>query len=118
MAFGSDLKKAIDEKNITAAELSRRTGIPKTTLSSIFKSDSDKIGINQFIKICDAIGCDPEQFYRDYKRRTSASSDLTKDEQHLLDLFRQLTVKEQHNIIGRAELLVEQHEEAIREDTG
>lgn len=87
MAFGKTLKNILEEKNISAAELSRRTGIPKTTLSGIFKSDTDKISINLFIQICDAIGCDPTEFYRDYKKR---SVYLTDTEHQLLQDFRAL----------------------------
>lgn len=117
MAFGKYLKETIDDKGITAAELSRRTGIPKTTLSGIFKSDTDKISIELFLNICDALDVDPSFFYRNYKRNTrNSENELSADEQHLIDVFRRLTIKEQSNIIGRAELLAEQHQEAERQD--
>lgn len=116
MAFGNDLKNMIASKGITAAELSRRTGIAKTTLSGMFKSDVDKISIDLFLKICDAIGVDPEEFYRNYQKKTSHSIKLSSDETYLIELFRKLSGKEQQRLIGRAELLVEQHEDSIAED--
>lgn len=118
MAFGKTLKEIIDRKGITAAELSRRTGIPKTTLSSIFKSDTDKISIELFLDICEAVECDPTEFYRSYKKQyyfkpiQNSFNQLKPHEQHLIDLLRQLSTIEQGTIIGRAELLVEQHQEA------
>ena len=45
-------------------------------------------------------------------------TELKADERHLLELYRQLSPKEQGNLIGRAELLAEQHREAEREDAG
>lgn len=115
MAFGKKLKEIIDKKGISASELSRRTGIPKTTLSGIFRSDTDKIAIELFLDICNAIDCDPAEFYRSYgiiKPVETNQNQLKPNEQHLLDLFRQLSPTEQGTIIGRAELLVEQHQEA------
>lgn len=41
MAFGKDLKEALEEQRRTVAWLSRKTGIPKTTLYSIIKRDSN-----------------------------------------------------------------------------
>lgn len=118
MAFGKKLKSLLLEKGVSSAELSRRTGIPKTTLSGMFKADVDKISIDLFLQICDALNVDPDEFYREYKRNKPKKPkiELTDDEMHLIELFRELTPKEQGNIVGRAELLAEQHREAIIED--
>lgn len=113
MAFGKTLKNILEEKNISAAELSRRTGIPKTTLSGIFKSDTDKISINLFIQICDAIGCDPTEFYRDYKKR---SVYLTDTERQLLQDFRALNEEGQTAALAAVHgfSMVDQYKKCIK----
>ena len=118
MAFGQTLKNLLDEKGIKQNELAKKICISESTLSSMINRDVGKVDIDIFLEICDAIGCDPEQFYRDYKRKKAVAPELAADEKHLLGLFRQLSPIEKGNIIGRAELLVEQHEKAFSEDAG
>lgn len=67
MGFGKLLDQKIQEKNITQAELAAAVGIPKTTLSSIISRDSTKIAIEIFLKMCDYLECDPEEFYREFR---------------------------------------------------
>lgn len=90
MAFGMELKKMIEKKNISAAELCRRTGIPKTTLSSMFKNDVNKIDIDIFLKICDALDCDPQSFYYNYRNDNNIYTDLSGNEKKIIDKFRLL----------------------------
>ena len=93
MAFGEYLKNMLKQKGISAAELSRRTGIPKTTLSGMFKLDVNKIDINKYILICDALGCEPDQFFREYQKKAAFTVQplpLSEDEQELVDLYRTL----------------------------
>ena len=40
MGFGKKLKQLLDEKSVSVADLSRKTGIPRTTLYSIISRDS------------------------------------------------------------------------------
>ena len=118
MAFGKTLRKLLDEKGVKQNELAKKINVSESTLSSMISRDVGKVDIDLFLDICDAIDCDPNQFYREYKTTVQPRSNLSHDEQHLVDLFRQLTPKEQGNIIGRAELLAEQHREAEAEDAG
>lgn len=121
MAFGRTLKSILDEKNIKQNELAGAIGISETTLSGMINRDVDRVSLDLFFKICDYLNCDPKIFYKQYSRNMDEyqqATELSKEERHLIDLFRQLTPKEQGNIIGRAELLVEQHENSFVEDAG
>lgn len=66
MAFGKLLEQKMSEKKIKQAELAEATGIPKTTLSSMISRDISKIEIENFLKICKVLDCDPQEFYNDY----------------------------------------------------
>lgn len=118
MAFGKTLRKLLDEKGVKQNELAKKINVSESTLSSMISRDVGKVDIDLFLDICDAIDCDPNQFYREYKTTIQPRSHLSPDEQYLIDLFRQLTFKEQMKLTGRAELLVEQHREAETEDAG
>lgn len=65
MGFGKILEKKLSEKRIKQSELSEKTGIPKTTLSSMISRDISKIEIENFLKICNVLDCNPEEFYNE-----------------------------------------------------
>lgn len=46
----------------------------------------------------------------------SSSSDLTENEQKIIDVFKNLTETQQGQIIGRAEMLAEMNEEVYRQE--
>ena len=46
MGFGFNLSSALKQYGLSAAELSRRTGIPVQTIYSMIRRDSEKIDIN------------------------------------------------------------------------
>lgn len=56
--FGSYLKA----NHIKVSEVSRMSGVNKNTIYSFIKRDSDRIDVNLFIKICEAVGVKPEMF--------------------------------------------------------
>lgn len=58
----------MNEKNIKQSELAEAVGIPKTTLSSMILRDNTKIEIEKFLKICDYLDCDPDEFYKEFRR--------------------------------------------------
>jgi DNA-binding Xre family transcriptional regulator len=120
MAFGKKLEAMLEKKGISQSDLARQTGISKTTLSSMLSRDVSKVDIEMFLAICRALGCQPDEFYQSQNIAPISNSppELKADERHLLELYRQLSPKEQGNLIGRAELLAEQHREAEREDAG
>ena len=115
MAFGQSLKALLDERGIKQNELAKKIGLSESTLSSMISRDVGKVDIEIFLQICDAIDCDPEQFYQDYKRK-KARRELPDDERYLLELFRLLTSFEKGIIIGRIEQIVEQHKKGSHEN--
>ena len=68
MGFGRLLDQKMQEKKVKQAELADAVGIPKTTLNSIILRDNTKIEIEVFLKICDYLGCDPDEFYNDFRK--------------------------------------------------
>ena len=111
------IKAEKKRRGFTNPQLAEASGVSPGTLNKIFGAETKDPSIGTILKIVAALDV-PENCIFGEPDEADDPSDLTADEQHLLDLFRQLTPKEQGNIIGRAELLVEQHEEAVREDTG
>ena len=87
MGFGKSLKSLLEDRGIKQNELAAKIGISESTLSSMINRDVEKVNIDIFLDICDAIGCDPTEFYRDYKRRSAYLSDT---ERQLLEDFRAL----------------------------
>lgn len=67
MGFGKLLEQKMKEKNVKQSELAKAIDIPKTTLSSIILRDNSKVEIEKFLKICEYLECDPEEFYSEFK---------------------------------------------------
>ncbi len=67
MGFGKILEKKMKEKYVKQAELANAVGIPKTTLCSIITRDTNKVDIDQFLRICKYLNCAPEEFYAQYE---------------------------------------------------
>ena len=51
------INNLMEEKGITCLDLSKRTGIPNTTLSTLLKGRTDKFDIVKLQKVCDALHC-------------------------------------------------------------
>lgn len=58
---GSDIKKYIEKNGIKQTFVSEKTGIPDPILNMML-NDKRKIEVNEYMKICDAIGVPLEQF--------------------------------------------------------
>lgn len=69
MGFGKLLEEKMKEKGVKQAELAEAVGLPKTTLSSMILRDNTKIEIGKFLKICEFLNCNPEEFYAEFKNR-------------------------------------------------
>lgn len=59
------LNKLMQDKEITCLELSKKTGIPNTTLSTLLKGRTDKIDIVKLRTICEALGCSLDYILND-----------------------------------------------------
>lgn len=95
MGFGKLLDQKMQEKKVKQAELADAVGIPKTTLNSIILRDNTKIEIEVFLKICDYLGCDPDEFYNDFRREKSehikqaSKYDITQHEREIINAYRE-----------------------------
>lgn len=51
------LNKLMQERGMNCVDLSKKTGIPNTTLSTLLKGRTDKIDIIKLRTICECLGC-------------------------------------------------------------
>ena len=132
MAVGNKLGVMIKSKGLTQKEVAERAGINPQTLNNLITRDSARADIQVFMKICKALDVSLdvfaddalEEFYSDHPDAPRVSIEkerpaMTSRQTRIVKLFDKLTTEQQDNIIGRAELLVEQNEEEYRkEDCG
>lgn len=89
MGFGKKLEEKMEEKGLKQADIVRLTGIPKTTLSSMLIRDNTKVDVEIFIKICNVLGCKPEEFSSEIVPNTKRDPyDLSADEKRIVDAYR------------------------------
>lgn len=89
MGFGKKLEEKMLEKGLKQADIVRATGISKTTLSSMISRDNTKVDVEIFIRLCDFLGCAPEDFASDVPKIVPPSNPiLTSDEKKLIDMYR------------------------------
>lgn len=67
MKIGEFLQKHMSEKQITQAELSRRSGIPASTISSIINRNNDRVAIENLLALCKVLECDIEEYITSIK---------------------------------------------------
>ena len=67
MGFGKLLERKMIEKDVKQAELAKALGISKSTVSSIITRDASRVEIELFLKICNFLQCNPEEFFDDYE---------------------------------------------------
>lgn len=117
MTVGERIKNRREEIGMTVDELAEKLSKNRATIYRYERGDIEKLPIEILEPISRALGVSPGYLmgWTDEPSKKAALT-LSPDERHLVELFRQLTAKEQGNIIGRAELLVEQHREAETED--
>lgn len=81
MGFGKLLERKMIEKDVKQAELAKALGISKSTVSSIITRDASRVEIELFLKICNYLQCNPEEFFDDYvaeKKNTLSNEDKVK----------------------------------------
>ena len=119
MTVGERIKNRREEIGMTVDELAEKLGKNRATIYRYERGDIEKLPIEILEPISRALDVTPGFLMGwSQKAETAPAPSLSTDERHLIDLFRQLTPKEQGSLIGRAELLVEQHREAETEDAG
>lgn len=100
--FGSYLKA----NHIRVSEVSKKSGVNKNTIYSFIKRDSDRIDVNLFIKICEAVGVKPEMFSENPQQNYV----LTDEEKIIIEGYRKLS-DEQKDLIRRMIAFDEQRKE-------
>lgn len=63
MGIGITLKKLIEDRNTTVAEISKATGVKSTTIYSIIDRDSKSANISDLYKIAHFLGVTLDYFY-------------------------------------------------------
>lgn len=124
MGFGKILGQKLEEKNIKQIDLAAGIGISRSTLNGIITRDTSKVEIETFLKICQYLKCDPEEFYDEYVQdgrptNYNAASALTPAQTQIVRLYEKLTIEQQYILIGRAEQMVADNEaQCQKQDTG
>jgi transcriptional regulator with XRE-family HTH domain len=96
----------LNERGTKIADLSKATGIPKTTLYGIIRKKAKNISLVYASKIADYFNVSVE--YLATGKEIPKPLKLAEDEIGLVDLWRQLPHDEQMQMIGRIKQLLEQ----------
>ena len=107
LEFYQRFEKIITSKNITIGELSKKTGIPYTTLDGIIKKKLNNIKLDNVFKIAKCLNVSVE-YLATGKEEKSNDIELTKNEIELITLWRKLPEKEQQRELGRIEAKAEE----------
>ena len=62
-AVAKRLKEIMKERNITQYNFSKITGIPQSTLSTIFNSDRNDIRLSTIYEVCSGLGIEFSEFF-------------------------------------------------------
>ena len=118
------ISDAILNSGYSYAELSKLTGISKSSLQRYATGQTKKISLDCVEAIASATGQDARYLmcWEDEKSapadegKSEKMKDLTSRQERIVKLFDELTEPQQDNIIGRAELLAEQNENESAEE--
>lgn len=88
MKIGEFIQKYMDKKQITQAELARRSGVPASTISSILSRNNDRVAIEMILKLCEILDCDIEEYVNSLKKeQVKQMPDLFAKKYYSLDDF-------------------------------
>ena len=62
MTLSEFLKKYMDKADMNQAELSKKTGIPASTISSLLGRNNNTVDIEKLLSMCRALDCDLEEY--------------------------------------------------------
>lgn len=62
MKIGEFLQKHMTVKQMSQAELARRSGVPASTISSILARNNDRVAIESLLTLCRVLDCDIEEY--------------------------------------------------------
>ena len=114
------ISDAILNSGYSYAELSKLTGISKSSLQRYATGETKKISLDCVEAIAAATGRDA-RYLMGWEDEKSAPTEpvqnaLTPRQERIVNLFNELTESQQDNIIGRAEMLAEQNENESAEE--
>lgn len=102
--FNKTLKEIMQEKNISQKQLSEYTGIPASSIASWFGKQSSSPSIDAVTKIADFFGCTIDYLVgresEDGVIIVSENNDYTQNEKDLIEVFRQLSIRQQYATLG------------------
>lgn len=91
MGFGKILGEKLEAKGIKQSDLADHIGISRSTLNGIIVRDTSKVEIEVFLKMCEYLDCDPEEFYEEYVNSNKrGEAKLTKEEEQLITKYQAL----------------------------
>ena len=93
MKIGEFIQMHMDRLSISQAELSRRSGVPASTISSIINRNNDRVAIEMILKICKVLECDINEYIdslRDEKIVKPENEKYTAEEMRLIKDLRTL----------------------------
>lgn len=103
MGIGKRLEDKIVKKGLTKKQVAEAAQVPASTLYSIIQRDNTKVEIDAFLRICDVLGCEPEEFASEIPRNVHQSVDmLTADEKKLLDTYRNFNDEGKEKLLDTA----------------
>ena len=62
-AFAKRLKEILKERNLTQYALFKLTGVPQSTISTIFNSDTKSISLSTIYEICSGLNIEFSDFF-------------------------------------------------------
>lgn len=98
----SRLKQLMDERGLNMYSLAKRSELSWNTIKNIFGRSTNPT-ITTLSMLCNGLGITLYQFFEEDEN----SSNLTNEQQHLLNRWNQLSDREKQTIGGMMDLLIE-----------
>lgn len=102
--FKENLQKFLTEKNLSQKQLSEISGIPSSSIGMWLGSRSSLPNIETVAILADVFGCTIDYLVgresEDGVIVVSESNEYTQNEKDMIELFRQLSVRQQYAALG------------------
>lgn len=113
------IKQRRQELGFTLAEVADNIGVKEATMQRYESGEIKNIKHETIYKLSQFLKCDPSYLMGwsdDILIKKNKSEKMTERQLYIIELFNKLTESQQDNIIGRAEILVEQNEELYTQE--
>lgn len=98
------IKEILDEKGWTLYKLSKETGIPYSSLNSLFNKNNQPT-ISTLEKICEGLQISLEDFFSAGLSHQIEVESYTREEREIIDSYRKLNKKNKNLLKGFIDLL-------------